>query len=433
MSVFRRQTSKGITKHYHYRFTVKGKLHQGVCHGCTTPTEARDFEANVRASVGKLAQQETLNDLYTNCRDMLVSKNPVYLVDAYDKAQEKPRKRTPGKEREAFKRNYWNDFVAYMSRHNPSIQYLQDVTPVHAENYIHFIRTKGSFSKFDQSPKKQLLAHATLNEYHNTLIQTFNLLKNETGMIENPFSGIEKLANESESREAFSLEQLKEMFTQADNFLYPIFMIGLFSGLRLGDICTLKISDVDFDRQFIYRKTRKTSKLSSIPMLPSLQEYLRQTIPASGEYVLSDHAALYLRNPSNITQRVKHFLEADLNICTTEQLPGRTRVCSRLGFHSFRHTLCSLAGIVGIPMSVVSSILGELTPSMLALYSRHVEEQDKLQYIKLLGDMRLNLIPLQSSPLQLLFPTEDPEREALIQKIKELPIEEVRTLLELVS
>ena len=29
MSVFRRKTSKGLTKHYHYRFVVRGQLYSG--------------------------------------------------------------------------------------------------------------------------------------------------------------------------------------------------------------------------------------------------------------------------------------------------------------------------------------------------------------------------------------------------------------------
>lgn len=48
MSVFKRKTSRGETSEYHYKFMQNGKNYYGVCEGCTTEEQAREFEARLK-------------------------------------------------------------------------------------------------------------------------------------------------------------------------------------------------------------------------------------------------------------------------------------------------------------------------------------------------------------------------------------------------
>jgi len=46
-------------------------------------------------------------------------------------------------------------------------------------------------------------------------------------IFENPFEDIDLLANESETRDPFTEEELKKIFKNADEFIYPMFAIGI--------------------------------------------------------------------------------------------------------------------------------------------------------------------------------------------------------------
>lgn len=438
MSVYK---TTPFSEFYSYRFQYDHKKYSGVCYGCRTVIEAKAFETKIKASCMRLHEQKTLNELFENCRDMIIQKKPIYLEKAYDLAMQKPRRRTPCEKRETFKRHYWNDFVFFMRRMNPDVTTLQRVTKSHAEQYIGLIRKHGQFRAYYNKENKGLYANHTLNEIHSVCIQVFDLLKNDSGMPENPFKDIEKLVAESDSHEPYTLEELKLIFQHADEWLHPVFMIGLFSGLRLGDICTLKKENIIFERHFIIRDQRKTGREASIPMHEVLEKYIRMLFEKypDSEYLLPKHADLYKMFPSEISRKTKLFLQ-DLGIVSMKKVDGRNRSINVKGIHSLRHTFCTIAGVAGIPEPVLRSIVGHMTPEMTKLYTRHIEESDKLRYIQLFGERigEIPNLPIPKPELPAVDPMEEKlkaiaekgkERDRAVQIIQRMPLDEVRKLL----
>lgn len=437
MSVFKQ---KPTSEFYSYRFQYGGKRYCGTCYGCGGVIEAREFETRIKSACMRLAEQKTLNSLFENCRDMIIQGHPVYLEKAFDLAMGKPRRRTPCEKRESFKRNYWMDFVFFMRRMHPDVTVMQKVTAPIAEQYIGLIRKNGGFTGFFNHAYKGKYSNHTLNEIHSTMIQVFDLLKNETGMPENPFSGIEKLIAESDSHEPYTLDELKKIFSHADEWIHPVFMIGLFSGLRLGDICTLRKSDVIFERHFIIRRQLKTRGEASIPMHEILEKYLLAVFERypDSPYLLPLHAEQYKKCPSTISNRVRRFLETDLEIKSIRHVEGRKHGVNVKGIHSLRHTFCTIAGVVGIPEPVVRSIVGHMTPEMTRLYTRHIEETDKLRYIQLFGERigEIPNLPIEHNEQEnqmderiKQIAAEGGERDKLVNICRTMPITEVRKLL----
>jgi integrase len=109
----------------------------------------------------------------------------------------------------------------------------------------------------------------------------------------------------NETREAFSPDELKTIFDNLDGFTRPLFMMAVWTGLREGDICTLKWSDVDIERRIISRKTRKTGAKVQIPISDQLYDMLIAMPRTESEYVFPKHAEMYLANPSGVSYRVK--------------------------------------------------------------------------------------------------------------------------------
>ena len=55
-----------------------------------------------------------------------------------------------------------------------------------------------------------------------------------------------------------------------DDFILALFAIGTCTGLREGDICTLRWSEVDLESGWITRRTSKTGSIVTIPILSIL-------------------------------------------------------------------------------------------------------------------------------------------------------------------
>lgn len=401
-----------------------------------TARQAQEIEQQMRATAERARNSRTEAEIYAKWRSVMINAKPMPLVKAFDKALTKPTNRCTSESRINVKRGYWNDFVAWMAEHAPLVNYMQHVTKVNAENYIAFLRKNGPYLKFQSTQTPVKLSNDTLNCYHETVRQVFNLLKNETGLPENPFDDILMLPAKHAERDAYTEEQLRTIFLKADNYMQPMFFIGLFTGLAEGDICTLRKDEINFAHEHIYRKRNKTrnssGKISAIPMLPVLQDMLRRLVEDrnnTSEYVLPEQAADYLKGHYIVSRKIKNFLEIDCEFDTCRKVEGRTRTQSTLDFHSLRHTFCSIAGIVGIPLTVVQSIVGHMTKRMTELYSRHVEEQERLRWIRLFGERLKTLPNLPGAPAPQIETEDDRDRAIVIDAVKKADMETVRKIL----
>ena len=383
MSVFKRKTTSGETSEYHYRFMKGGKLFFGVCQGCFEEATAKKFEADLKSKVSQLENQKTVKAIVENFRDELSCGDKILLKDTFAAIAKKPRQRTMSEKQRANKESRFNDFIDFMAAKYPDVKYINDVTSAHAEEYIAHLRTEGRFNKAVESSQGNYISNntqlssATVNRFLDELKSTFASLMKQTGMLENPFEDIEPVLKTYETREAFTEHELELILKTAPPFIRSIFIVGFFTALREGDISTLQWSDVLWEHGVIRRKMLKTGVVVEIPIMPPLAEFLKEQIGKDKTFVLPEHAEMYLKNPFGISYRVKKFLEDDLSIQTTKKVPGRSRAVSIKDVHSLRHTFCYFAGVAGIPLVVVQSIVGHMTPEMTAHYTAHTDRKTK--------------------------------------------------------
>ncbi len=421
---------------WYYEFMCRGKRHFGTCEGAKNQRQAEAFERSVREKATQAAGLKSVKALYETFREDLTGGKRISLDEAFELALKKPRKRTPAEKQISIKRGIWQDFLDFMHGEHPEIVNLSDVMKTHAEEYVALIRESGKYNKAIQynrgvkkrnasqtisyyAPENIQLSPRTTNYYQVVCTEIFTLLKDDAGLQDNPFASILKLDMKNETREAFSPDELKTIFDNLDGFTRPLFMLAVWTGLREGDICTLKWSDVDLERRLISRKTRKTGAKVQIPISDQLYDMLIATPRTESEYVFTKHAEMYLANPSGVSYRVKQFLEG-LGIETTRIPEGRTRAISVKDLQSCRHTFCYYAGLVGIPLIVVQSIVGHMSPEMTKHYSAHASIEDKRRGMKRLSFFSQNTLPAT---------TVEPERAELHGVIDTLPIEQVREIL----
>lgn len=431
-----RQRRQGGT--WYYQFIRDGKRYAGRCEGATTRREAEAYEKKLMGTVTRASEQKTVKALIENFKDELTGGEKIPLDNAFELAEQKPRKRIPAAKKLGLKRGVWQDFLAFMHGEYPDIINLADVEKKHAEAYISRLRQTGRYNKaitfsrpgIGRKPNQTVsyqtrenasLSPRTINFYQMTCAEVFTLLKDDAGLQTNPFTSVLKLDVKAETRDAFTPEELKLIYDNLDDFTRPLFMMAVWTGLREGDICTLKWSEVDLVRRLITRRTRKTKVEVQIPISNQLYGLLTATPRTESEFVFPKHAEMYLSNPDGVSYRVKRFLEG-LGIETTRIPEGRTRAISVKDLHSCRHTFCYYAGLAGIPLAVVQSIVGHMSPAMTAHYSAHASIEDKRR-----GMERLSFFAPESHPAVV----SEPERTELHALIDTLPIELIREMLEL--
>lgn len=438
MAVAKRKTSAGKSKFYHYRFMLNGKSYSGACKGCTTKAVAEKFEKRICEKIIELSRQKNVKALIENFRDEMTGGSPVSIEDAFELSLKKPRKRQPSPELIKVKRSYWRDFLEFMKAHYSEIVKIADVRKKHAEEYIQLLRKTGRYCKeveFKVGRKKSVyhrkgrLSNKSCNTFQQTISEVFEKLFDDAGLIENPFATIPKLHNDCESREAFTEKELKLIAEKADCFIKPIFVIGIATALREGDICTLKWSEIDFTTNIIRRKMSKTRRIVEIPILPPLQAALLEynAKSADSEYVLPEHAKMYQNNSTGISMRVKKFLES-LNIKTQKKVEGRDRLVSIKDVHSLRHTFCYYAGLYGIPFLIVKDIVGHVSPQMTELYQRHADNRVKREKLMQMPDFMGLSTKLKQPLLEV-----EPERKQLKELADSADIEKIIKAIDLLT
>lgn len=370
---------------WHYRFMVHGTTYSGPCTGCTNFTQAEKFEAEKRRFVTQseedVRKNRTVAALVENYRKELSGGTDITLDAAYDLALSKPSRRKAGAEHIALRRAYWNDFCLFIWKTFPTVKFISSIRKSHCEAYVRQLVDEGRFRKELISDCKGGLAPKTVKEYAATCKWVISRLKEDAGMIGNPWEGVVLPAPAPIPREVFTMDELKLILEglQHDDFLRPLFIIAANSGMTEGDICTLKWSDIDFIGGMIRRIRRKTGATILLPLLPELSAYL-STIPRVSEYVLPEHAELYLEKRTRVPGRVKGFLNG-LGIKTTVSRNGIRNVSVK-DLHSMRHLFAYRAKKAGIPEAMIAKMVGHEVIEMTRHYADHDTEDDLRAQIK---------------------------------------------------
>lgn len=256
-------------------------------------------------------------------------------------------------------------FTAWLQK-TQQIQYLHEVTPAIAEQYAVSLRESS--------------AAGTFNRKLADLRVIFRRLANQAGLHANPWDSIEKvrgarLRSETASKRPFTPDQLATIWETARGWIRPAVMLGYYTALRLGTICTLKWETIDLVRGIIEARERKTSKLGIFyapEAIPVLLEWKAKEEPS--EYVFPRLAASYLaigrkRDQTRASKEFQRFLKT-IKIDTQDEA-GHTV----LGFHSLRVSHATYSAGSGATMADIQAALMHSNQRTTAGYVQLSDEQ----------------------------------------------------------
>jgi integrase len=347
------------------------------------PFAAKETVEQLRTIQAKLAGAETV---YAQAIDE--ANPPLSIAHAWDAYLKSPDRPESG---EGTMRNYigqWNRFEKWTKLQTPKPLTLRDITPKTAQDYA------ATLNGGTVSPN-------TYNKHIAFLRLFFRVLTDAAGLKENPFDKIRSKNLKTNSRRELTIAELKKILEGATGEMQTLLYIGTFTGLRLGDCCTLTWGETDLDRGLIKRIPNKTAK-NGKPVLigiPSALHAKLSEIPPNQRtgYVLPKYAELYTytntegdpnRRPDIVHEIQAHFKKCEIRTVRpgtgfiekfnpktgkTEQVSTGKRAVLEVGFHSLRHTWVSLHAAAGTPQAIVQNVIGHANPAMTAHYT-HVSE-----------------------------------------------------------
>ena len=265
------------------------------------------------------------------------------------------------------KRSVWMHFASWMEHSYLPIKDLGGVTSDMVAEYLACLRVD--------------LCAATYNSRVCVLREIFRVLAEKAGLEEDPWYGVRLRPDDSHSRRELTTDELKRLLDAAkligrektDNELYKLIVIGIYTGLRLGDCCRLQWSNINMANGIIQLIPTKTKRHAhgrpvTIPIHPALATVLDETPFSERSGFILPVAA---ENYASARWRISHVLEETFkaaNITMNVRLEGRRHRAPEATFHSLRHTFVSLAANAGVPLHIVQSIVGHESTAMTRHY-----------------------------------------------------------------
>ncbi len=199
------------------------------------------------------------------------------------------------------------------------------------------------------------LSRKTINDLMSCLRIMFVTAMDDGLVVRNPFRGVKPLLTEPKPRDAFTLEDVKNIvdYFSGNEKVKTFIIVAACTGMRLAEINSLRKANIEetfIDLRDQYRGGKllplKTREARKIPICSELREKLLATIPEGKEFVfdsLSDNRASDLLR--------------DMLLKTMPEKRKEHGYC----FHSLRHFSNTFYLSKDVPPIKVASVLGHST------------------------------------------------------------------------
>lgn len=254
------------------------------------------------------------------------------------------------------RRNYFRSFLDWLSLNAATIRTVEAVSGAVAAQYAQHLAESGLKTKSRQNR----IGH---------LSTIWNILEKVSSGVKNPWSNLAPADTDHQRILNFSAEQEEAILAAAKEIgkdWWPICIIARHTGLRYGDIATLKWDAVDLDKGVIHRIPRKTERYGiavTLPIIAPVRAAI-ETLERRGDYLFPLHAGLYGKRGKNI-QAILSFRE----VLDEAEIEGNYT------FHSWRHTAATNLAAAGVAKDTRKLILGHTT-------DENAERYDHAEHLK---------------------------------------------------
>jgi integrase len=238
------------------------------------------------------------------------------------------------------------------------------------------------------------LTPGTVNTSLKILRAALNTAKKDGYIDQNAAERVDLLSANAPNRRPFTHDELTKVLKAADKEWRTMILVALYSGLRLGDICSLTWQNVDLLKGAIELVVGKTEKPIEIPIAKKLLPHL-QNLPATDDpkqpLFPTSHAD-YAKNYYNglLSKRFHAILvKAGLTEKRKTRNTGEGRSVKHrtdtLSFHCLRHNFVSALKDSGASDAIARDLAGHESPAVNRRYS-HIAMNTKRTAVDNLPD-----------------------------------------------
>lgn len=233
-------------------------------------------------------------------------------------------------------------------------------------------------------PKGKVRKSATALRYIATMSSVLECcVKDWMWIIQNPLRSIKKPSPGRRKNRYFTIEEITKIHdlcaASNSSCIQPIFTIALHTGMRRGEILSLRWEYIDFDEKEIHIPTSKTGEPRDIAMTGDVHKALSH-LAINGGLGKSGYVFASPKNP-----------EKPVDIKSTwERILVKAGITDA-SFHTIRHSTCSYLASLGVHPTLIARIVGHKDSRTTDIYIDAVKSH-RHEVMKQLE----NLIPMRA-------------------------------------
>jgi len=255
------------------------------------------------------------------------------------------------------------NLVAFFGEHK-----LNQITPFLIESYKQKRKNTIRVSKIRKIEKRP--SNAAINRELALLKHLFSMSIKWGNTDFNPVKEVKFLKEELKER-ILTPDEIQRLLSQANDELRPIIIMAINTGMRLGEILSLRWSQVNFRAGFIQVEHSKSGKRRKIPMNSWLTQTLQNVKKEGGEFV-------FVKSGKPIK-----------SIRTAWENALRRAEVFNCRFHDLRHTFATYSLHFGADLVSIRDILGHSDIRMTSRYA-HSSDDLKRRAVEPLSDLALS-------------------------------------------
>ncbi|EKS4345183.1 tyrosine-type recombinase/integrase [Clostridium botulinum] len=267
-------------------------------------------------------------------------------------------------------------FKRYLLSKKIDISDINKINKFHIISYLNYLtydKKKWDDHKFNSNSSNQVgLSNTSVNNIRRNLKVFFKYLYKEEIIEKDPIENISSQKEDRDKIEIFSKEQVEELldspnkhtFTGFRDFLMMLIMLD--NGIRINELCNVKIRDIDFQRKIIKinDKIAKNKKQRFIPISDIATNHIKTLIK-------------YCRLESSDYLILNQYGEQLTTGCFAKNLKKYGQICNiynvRVSPHTLRHTFATNYLLNGGDVFSLQSILGHSSIDMVKRYIHYTE------------------------------------------------------------
>lgn len=282
--------------------------------------------------------------------------------------------------------NTYNNYNSYIHNHILPVLGNLKLTELTTPLIKQFILDKIQHGRIRRTGEEQGLKPKTVKEHFTLLKKALDKAVEDGEMLFNPCQSVSFPKQIKYEVEALEQEEQVKLESHIDCSFAPnsrmTTKVALYGGLRIGEVCALKIKDIDFSQGLInvsktlYRTRTESGKTEIIvsntkskrqryvPIPEELMSGLRTYINSMPEEMKDPDQFLFTNNRGKP-------LEPRRLLCHFKELLHDAGLKS-MRFHNLRHTFATRCLECGIELKIVSKVLGHSTIQITADLYTHV-------------------------------------------------------------